>query len=84
MSKGSTQRPAQISDEKMSINWDRVFAEKFIVYIWPDDTLCMEDELEEHLTFMSDDYIKAAVTEVELSTIDCIYNYCIERGIILK
>lgn len=25
-------------------------------YIWPDGTECWEDELEEMLTFMSDDY----------------------------
>jgi hypothetical protein len=27
------------------------------VYIWPDGTFCTKGQLEEYLTFMSDDYV---------------------------
>lgn len=34
-----------------------------IYCIWPDDTYCTHEELEEYLTFMSDDYVKVNVEE---------------------
>jgi len=28
-----------------------------VYHVWPDETLCVPEELEEYLTFMSDDYL---------------------------
>jgi len=28
-----------------------------VYHLWPDETVCTPDELEEYLTFMSDDYL---------------------------
>lgn len=40
-----------------------------IYCIWPDDTFCEHRELEEFLTFMSDDYVKVDVSEEDLDDI---------------
>lgn len=34
-----------------------------IYHIWPDDTWCRSEDLEEYLTFMSDDYITIVVSD---------------------
>jgi len=28
-----------------------------VYHVWPDDTMCTPEDLEEYLTFMSDDYL---------------------------
>ena len=33
--------------------------------IWPDGTYCDPDDVEWHLTFMSDDFIKVSLSEAE-------------------
>lgn len=33
------------------------------VFLWPDGTYCTEDEIEEYLTFMSDDHCELIVPE---------------------
>jgi len=40
-----------------------------IFYIWPDDTVCYDHELEEHLTYMSDDFIVYESEEDDLDTV---------------
>lgn len=32
------------------------------IYVWPDGTYCYEEDLEEFLTFLSDDYQKVSCT----------------------
>lgn len=34
-----------------------------VYHIWPDDTICRPEDLEEYLTFMSDDYISVVAPE---------------------
>lgn len=34
-----------------------------VYHIWPDDTICKSEDLEEYLTFMSDDYITIVAPE---------------------
>lgn len=84
MSKGSKQRPLQISEQQMQDNWDFIFSEKINVVIWPNDAVCFEDELEEFASSMSDDYIVAKVTEKELNTVTNIYDYCIKNKRVIK
>lgn len=34
-----------------------------VYHIWPEDTICRSEDLEEYLTFMSDDYITIVAPE---------------------
>lgn len=34
-----------------------------VYHIWPDDTICRSEDLEEYLAFMSDDYITIVAPE---------------------
>jgi hypothetical protein len=38
-------------------------AEDCTYYLWPDGTTCYEEDLEDYLRFMSDDYIKITTDE---------------------
>ena len=61
MSKGSKQRPLQISEEQMQSNWDSIFA-KYDVYVWPDGTWIGEDdqkEIEEKMNYSDDFFVKS-------------------------
>lgn len=41
-------------------------------YVWPCGTVCPEEELEEFLTFMSDDYVTCTTSDED---IDCVPDY---------
>ena len=67
MSKGSKQRPMQISESQMQSNWDLIFSKKdelIEIYVWADGTWCEKDELEE-MSHMSDDYRIEALSYIE-------------------
>lgn len=34
-----------------------------VYHMWPDDTWCRAEDLEEYLTFMSDDYVSVVVPD---------------------
>lgn len=48
------------------------------IHIWADDTFCEDEDLNEYLTFMSDDYLTCAVDMALLEDGDmCTYNQCL-------
>lgn len=84
MSKGSVKRPTQISEDEFQDNWDRVFGNKFTILVWPDNTVYFDSDPSLDYAHMSDDFIKAVVTERELELVSSLYDYCIEKGLTIK
>lgn len=41
----------------------------YVFHVWPDDTTCSQEDLEEYLTFMSDDYITVSMPDEDIDAV---------------